>query len=350
MFLSLNFQNQPKSKKDLVAESIKFLPDQIADVLKQSKKIKIPANYKKVNRIVLNGMGGSNLGARIIAAVFKDELKIPLIVESGYEVPKFVDKNTLYIISSYSGNTEEPLSTYQEAKKRGAKILALTGLNQKNKLAELMKKEKVPGFIFSDSKNPSRLPRLGLGYAIFALVVLLEKVGVLKIKPEEISRVLVSLKKNNSKISIARTLAKKIFGREAMLIGAEFLEGNLHTLRNQFCETGKNFASYLMIPDMNHYFLEGLANPVSNKKNLAFLFFESTLFHKRVQKRISLAEKVVEQNGIKVLKYKLSEPTKLGQAFELLQFGSYLAASLAVLNKVNPAKTPWVDWFKKQLK
>jgi glucose/mannose-6-phosphate isomerase len=133
------------------------------------------------------------------------------------------------------------------------------------------------------------------------------------------------------------------------LAGGDFLEGNLHALRNQFCECSKNLVSYLVLPDMNHYALESLANPLNNKDNVAFLFFKSSLCRPAIQKRLVLTQQVVEKNGLKVLEYELKSKTKLGQAAEMLQVGSWITFYLAFVNGVDPVKIPWVDWFKEQL-
>ena len=134
------------------------------------------------------------------------------------------------------------------------------------------------------------------------------------------------------------------------MVGAEFLIGNLRILRNQLCENSKNFASYLTLPELNHYALESLANPKSNRKNLVFFFLDSKLYHPRVQKRSRLTKQVVKKNKIKLLSYNLTGKTKLVQAFETLQLGTWVSFYLAILNKVNPAEINWVDWFKKQLR
>ncbi|HTW96599.1 MAG TPA: SIS domain-containing protein [Candidatus Methylomirabilis sp.] len=339
-----------------VAESIRLLPEQLEDALAQAEAIKIPADYRKIDRVVINGMGGSNLGAHLLLSVFKEELKIPLMIEPGYQVPGYVDKNTLYVISSYSGNTEEPLSVYREVKKRGAKIFCLTAAGERNKLAELMRREKISGLVFTAELNPSRQPRLAVGYSSICLLVLLEKLGVISVQ-EKIDQIISVLEKNNGhlipaiavKKNPAKNLAAKIFGREVVLVGAEFLEGGLHILRNQFCETGKNFADYLVLPDLNHYALEGLSYPRQNKKNLFFIFFSSGLYRGRIKKRLRLTEEIVAKNGLPLVIVNLKGKTRLAAAAELLQFGSWVTFYLAMLNGVNPSAIAWVDWFKKRL-
>lgn len=338
-----------------VAESIVSLPEQIRDVLGQAKKVKIPSSFAKVNKVVISGMGGSNLGARIVSSVFRDRLKVPLLIEADYGVPNFIDQKTLFVMSSYSGTTEETLSSYVEAKKRKAKILILSARGDNNKLEELMRKERLNGFIFDPAANPSNQPRMALGYAIFALLALLEKVGVLKISSKEKKGIIDGLSLVGKKFDInvdgneVKKLALGSFGRQIFLCGGDFLEGNLHALRNQLCENSKNISSYLVLPDMNHYALEGLSNPSSNKDNLVFIFFESDLYRPEIKKRLELTRQAVEKNGIGYLTYKLDFKTKLGQAAEVLQVGSWLTFYLAFLNGVDPVKIPTVDWFKARL-
>jgi glucose/mannose-6-phosphate isomerase len=356
--MNLNDTKQIKKlDKDKVAESISLLPAQVDDAYKQLERIKIPASYRRIDRVVVNGMGGSNLGARIIASVFKKESKIPILIEPGYDVPGFVDENTLYIISSYSGNTEEPLSVYAEAKKRGAKIAALTAHGAENKLEKLMAKENLPGLVFSSARNPSGQPRLGLGYGLIFILGILASAGVLDFKSESICKIIAALGKNDRRLNPAaaaaknpaKKIAEEIFGREAVLVGGNFLEGSLHAWRNQFCENSKNFAQYLVLPELNHYSLESLGNPPGNRKNLAFIFLASDLYRPRLQKRLKLTMEIVRKNRIKAVVYKLKGETKLTQALELLQLGSWATFYLAMLNDVNPALIPWVDWFKKKL-
>ncbi len=338
-----------------VAESIVLLPDQIADAVKQAKRIKLPTSYSKIDKVVVSGMGGSNLGARIIASVFKEDLKVPLLIEAGYTVPAYVDKKTLYIISSYSGSTEEPLSTYAEAKKRKAKIVVVTAKNSSNPLWDLARQNKLPSFIFDPLANPSKQPRLALGYATFGFLAILEKADVLKVGNKAKEKIISDLKSSGKKLDIgvfdnsAKRLALELCGRQIFLVGGDFLEGSLHAMRNQLCENSKNVASYLVLPDMNHYALEGLSNPLDNKERLIILSFRSSLYRSEVSKRLTITEQVAEKNGIKVVSFDLKSKTRLGQAAEILQVGSWITFYLAFLNGVDPVKIPWVDWFKERL-
>jgi len=96
--------------------------------------------------------------------------------------------------------------------------------------------------------------------------------------------------------------------------------------------------------------MEGLQFPKANSKNLKFIFFNSSLYHPRVQKRIELTKQIIKKNRIKYIDHELKGRNKITQGFELLQLGAWASFYLGILNRVDPSKIPYVDWFKKQLK
>ncbi|MCU0678984.1 MAG: hypothetical protein MUC28_00865, partial [Planctomycetes bacterium] len=327
-----------------VAESIELLPDQIRQVLIDVRLVKIPRDYAKITNVVVNGMGGSNLGARMIKHLWGDQIKQPISITPGYQVPAFVGRDTLYIISTYSGTTEESLSVYKEIKKRGAKITGITCHGPKNALEKLMIKDNIPGYVFTPEYNPSAQPRLGLGYSVFGMAAIMAKVGLFKLITREIEDIIASMEiwsrrlrpEEAIKSNVAKQLALALFNRTPILVGAEFLSGNLHIIRNQLNESSKLFSSYLALPDLNHYAMEGLKNPASNQRTLSFLFIDSKLYHPRVQKRARLTKEIVKKNGIPVVSCELKGTNPVAQACELLQLGSWLSFYLGMLYNVDP--------------
>jgi len=356
----MDLDNQKQIKeldKGFVAESISALPEQISHLIEQAQEFSSPISQEEIDSIVLNGMGGSNLGIRLINSVMKDKLTVPILIEPGYEVPNYVGEKTLYIICSYSGTTEEPISTYEEAKRRGAKIILFSSDNQKSKLKEIAKKDNIPCFLFDPKFNPSNQPRMGLGYSVFSIIVTLNKMGFFDIEESEIEDTIKLLKEENERYipeinldnNLAKQIASTISGKIPTYITSEFLNGNGHIMRNQTNENGKHFAFMLDTPELNHYSMEGLAHPKKNTENLIFLIFNSELYHPRVQKRNQLTEKIIKENGIEVISHKLVGKTKLIQAMEMLQLGTWTTYYLGILNEVDPVKIPWVDMFKTEL-
>ena len=135
-------------------------PQQLLDALAIGEKIELRADYSGVQNIVVAGMGGSGIGANFVAAIVQDELNIPFAVSKGYDLPKYVGKNSLVIVSSYSGNTEETVLSMEVAHQRGARIICIAS---GGKVIEFAKKH---GLDFVQLPNNGAPPRACLGYSL----------------------------------------------------------------------------------------------------------------------------------------------------------------------------------------
>ncbi len=350
-----NLKQIKKLKADKVLASIENLGEQIIQVFKEFKKIQLPKSYRQVNKILVNGMGGSALGSHILRSLFFNQLKTPFGVINSYQLPASLDKNTLYVISSYSGSTEEPLATFAAAQKRRAKTFGITSGGQ---LGNFIKRGKLEGYLFNPVFNPSGQPRMGLGYSLAAQLALLKKLNLILVSEAEVTKALNEIRRwhqlfgfdNPTKTNLAKKTAREIKNKIPIVVTSEFLAGNAHALANQINENAKNFSTYFLISELNHHLLEGLSFPKSNRQNLFFIFLESKFYHPKNQIRYRVTRSVLTKNKIDHFTYKLSASSKLSQALEVLVFGSYLSFYLAVLNNINPTKIPWVDYFKHQLK
>lgn len=332
-----------KLDKSNLLGSIELLGRQCEQTWKEIKKIKIPANYRRAENIVISGMGGSALGGHIIQSVFSGELKIPIEVVRDYTLPAYVGPKTLLILSSYSGNTEETLMAAKEGQKRKAKIL---GLATGGALATFLRRNNCPAYIFKPTYNPSNQPRMGLGYSILGQLGLLRQCSLLKIEEREISQTITTLgRKNNA----AKNLAEKLKNKTPVIVASEFLLGNGHVMANQINENAKCFAAYFELPELNHHLMEGLRNPASNRKNLALILINSGLYLPRNQKRYKILKTVLAKNKIKFFEYRPTAKTKFQQSWETLLFGSYLSFYLAMGYNLDPSPVPWVNFFKKEL-
>ena len=344
-------KNDPKD----VLGSIAATPEQIKDAWEQVQSVKLPDNYKNIKRIVINGMGGSGLGTHVLQSVFFSDLKVPLGNIHSYDIPGMVDKETLYIVSSYSGTTEEILESYKQAKKAGAKIIGLAGGGY---LAKQIQSGTLPGFLFESNFNKCGEPRIGLPYSIIGMLGIFQKLNLIKVNDADIKKIILNLKKLNKNLSAdikiknnkAKQFAKGLSGKIPVIITADFFAGNAHIIANQLNESSKNFSAYHIISELNHHLLEGLSFPKNNSRNLKFVFFNSSLNSPRLAKRVKITQDILSQQKIEFLNYNLPGNTKLEQSFSMLLFGSYLSYYLGVLNDVNPAAIPYVDYFKERLK
>lgn len=344
--MDLNNPAQIKAlDKSNMLGSIEALAKQCQQVVDDLKSWKVPAGYKNIKNIVVAGMGASGLGGHFVRSLFGDKLRVPLAIVNDYHLPGSADKNTLVILSSYSGSTEETLSCAKEAKTRGTKVLVITAGKQ---LAEMKKKNHWPGYIFAPKHNPCNSPRMGLGYSLMATFLLLGKIGLIKFGPAEAIKAIKAVEKYTPH-SEAKELAKNLVGKIPFFFGAGWLAANLHTLSNQINENAKTFGGWFLLPEINHHLLEGLVQPEVIGKDAALVFFESTLDDKKMQQRITISKEVVKKSGLSCYTHRLEGKDKISQAFEFLVLGSYVSFYLAMMYEIDPTPIPAVNYFKERL-
>ncbi len=160
--------------------SLEAVGKQVEQIRLEFGNFKLAEDYKGVANVAVLGMGGSALGAHIIKCARRDEIALPMEIVNDYDLPAFVGPKTLAIASSYSGNTEEVLSAAAKAKERGAKMAVIASGDAKRssggKLAKWAKKNNIPSLIFASKNNPCGSPRIGLGYSIAGLLIILRSV------------------------------------------------------------------------------------------------------------------------------------------------------------------------------
>jgi len=335
-------------------QSIGWLSRQCEQVWQDSKNVIIPNSYKNVSNIVVNGMGGSALGSYIIRALYDSKIKIPFRIINNYVLPESVNEKTLFIASSYSGNTEEVVNTVLPAIRRKAKVMIICG---GGKLAELKEKYQLPGYVFDPQYNPSGQPRIGLGYSIFGQWILFHKAGIINLSDKQAKGIIDFTKKTAKKfnaqkppkVNPAKQIAHELFDKIPMIVSSEHLTGNAHTFANQINENSKTFSGYYLISELNHHLMEGLRFPKTNPGNIHFVFFESKLFHKSNQRRYKITQEILQKNKISYSVYQAGAKDAVLQSFEVLLLGSYVSFYNAMLHSIDPSPIPWVDYFKDQL-
>lgn len=337
-----------------VRSSIEALPDQIEAAWSEARKVVVPAKYSKADQIIVAGMGGSSLPADMIKSVYGGALRVPFSFVNGYDLPASAGKNSVVMLSSYSGTTEETLSCFAQAKKRNAKIL---GITSGGALMKLLRRAKAPAYVFNPVHNPCRQPRLGLGYLVSGMLGLLNSFERLPGLAAEFASLPARLRRLSSAWSVAspmrdnhaKLMAQALLGTVPVIVSSEHLAANGHVLQNQIQESAKQFCAAFPLPELNHHLMEGLRFPGSVRAELGFLFIASGLYGERIRRRILATQKVLAKQGYGFNAWEATEETRLGQAFETLAFGSWLSFYMAMQNRANPSDIPWVDFFKKEL-
>jgi len=337
-----------------VLSSIKMLPQQANQAWSEIGELKFSKTLSTAKNIVVCGMGGSALGGRVVDSLVEKKIRAPIEIFTQYFVPNYVNSDTLVILSSYSGNTEEALSCAHDAVKRNAKIF---GITTGGKMADFLKKEHKDAYIYDPTFNPSGMPRLSIGYSIFSVLAFLNKTSFITLNEDELKTAVDTLSlfikefgpRNKEEKNLAKMLARKLQNKIPVIVSSEHLLGVSHVFKNQLNETAKTYSNLFDLPELNHHLLEGLKLPAKSKDVLSFLFLYSKLYTDRVVKRYPITQAVVEQNSVPYNQYSLRSDTKIDQILEVLCLGSFISFYLAKLSGVDPSEIPWVDYFKKKL-
>jgi len=354
----MNILDNPTQMQQLdkqnVYQSLVDLPKQCQHAWDEAQKISLPANYKQVNKIVMAGMGGSGLGARIIESVYGLNLKQPLVRINDYDLPSWADEKTLVICFSFSGTTEEIVSISKQAQTKNCPWLAISAGGT---IIELVKKHHRPFYRINPVYNPSKQPRMAIGYSVVGQLVMAHKAGLINFTAQRLQALIDTIEKTlqNTTIDLpanqnpAKKLASKFYEKAVVFVAARHMTGGLHTVKNQMNENSKNFSVRFDVPEMNHHLMEGLLHPQSNPKHLLFFLISSQLYPPRISQRMTITQQVVKKNKINTVLWQASAKDKLSQVFELIQFVGMANFYLSMLYKINPAEIPWVDYFKTKL-
>lgn len=340
---------------DAVLRSVDALPQQLEQSFDEALRITFPDDFSRVKNIVVCGMGGSRFPAYILKELFKRELTVPYVLNDDYNLPGFVNSDSLVILSSYSGTTEEVVANGKTALSKGAKVAGITAGGE---VADFLTNNNSPVYVFNPTYNPSGQPRIGFGYAVGGHLGLLIKLGFVEVNSDNVKAAINNASKlfEQFKLAVpkaqnaAKQMAEQLLQRYPYYVVSEFLTGVGNAIANQTNETAKAISSFRIIPELNHHLMEGLKFPDKLHEIATFVFFFSKLYSAPIQKRFGITKEVVEQNKVQTLWYELQGKTELEQAFELMGFGSYMTMYLSTLYEQDPSVIPYVDYFKKKLK
>ncbi|HEA47529.1 MAG TPA: bifunctional phosphoglucose/phosphomannose isomerase [bacterium] len=335
-------------KKDM-AYLLADFPDQCSRAIKIALQAPLPS-YKRIDEILVCGMGGSGIGGEILKSVVEKELKIPLVINKDYQIPEFVNSQTLVFSVSYSGNTEETLSAYREAVKKKAQIVAIT---TGGRLAGLAKRSKIPVISI-----PSGLPpRVSLGYLFFSLLVILERLGLIKNKKKECQETLRLLKDLRKKLSLpsragsnqAKRIALKLYKNLPLIYTSPILFPAGLRWKGQLSENSKVLAFSNTFPELNHNEIVGWRCLPGILKRCYLINLCDKKDSSRIKKRIKITSKIIKDEA-KGLDFLYSQgKSLLARLFSLIYLGDWVSYYLAILNRIDPTPVKVIDYLKREL-
>jgi glucose/mannose-6-phosphate isomerase len=296
---------------------------------------------KKYTNVVISGLGGSGIGGTIIRDLSAHFANIPVVVNKEYSIPAFVGPGTLFIASSYSGDTEETISAIQAAIHKKASIICITS---GGKLAA-MAKEYGLGLLLIPGGSP---PRANLGYSLTQLICIFSAAGLLPAtSTKELKGTIAFLEKNKASIlEKALSLAKQLYQKRVIIYSDASHEGISIRFRQQLNENSKMLCWHHVIPEMNHNELVGWTEKADD---FAVVFIRNSSDHARNQFRMDINKEIVAQYAPMVIEIWGEGSNEIEKTFYIVHLVDWISYYLAELKGVDIMDIKVIDFLKKKL-
>lgn len=324
--------------------------DQVEEAFTIGNDIQLPDYLKDFDKIIICGLGGSAIGGDLLRSYLWYDIKLPIYVNRNYRLPAFVNENTLAIISSYSGDTEESLSCYEESEERGCKIVCLSSGGKLSFIADSNN-----NLLISVPKGYQ--PRCALGFSFFPLLVLMIKLGFIDDRSDDIAKVrrllqtraesysILDETKNNA-LKIANLLKGKI---PVIYSSSDILDVVNLRWRTQIEENAKCVAYGNYFPELNHNEIVGWQENAALLKHIAVLSLTDKDDHPRNLKRNEITLKLISDLAALVMVLDGEGGTRLERLFDLIYLGDWVSYYLALLNKIDPTPVEKIVYLKNKL-
>ncbi|MDD2688931.1 MAG: bifunctional phosphoglucose/phosphomannose isomerase [Candidatus Omnitrophica bacterium] len=349
---ALTRQNLKSFDKSDMLNLLLDFPLQCRAAIEIAEKARVLFEKRDFKNIVFLGLGGSAVGSDLVKSYVYYENRLPVNVFREYALPAYIDDSTLVFACSYSGNTEETLSAYAQAKKRGASLITISSGGA---IKECALKDNIT-FIEIPKGLP---PRCALGYLSIIPLCILAKLGLIKdVGPDlnQAIRVLEELRDKNLnpgvgvKDNIAKYIASKLFNKIAVIYSASINFDVCATrMRGQLAENSKALAWSHFFPEMNHNEIVGWQNPKKIFKDLMVLMLRDKEMQPRVAKRMDVTCDILKKEGVKILEIWSRGEGLLSRIFSLIYIGDFISYYLAILYGIDPTPVEKVTYLKKEL-
>ncbi|MCX7800525.1 MAG: bifunctional phosphoglucose/phosphomannose isomerase [Fimbriimonadales bacterium] len=322
-------------------------PNQCRRALEIARSSALPESVGDPKLVVLTGLGGSAAGGDFARALFEAQAKVPFVVNRDYALASFVGPDTLVFAASYSGNTEETLAAYDDARAKGAKIVVVTN---GGKLAAKAQQVGVPCVIIPAGQPP----RTALGYLLIPVVYACERFGLLPAQDYEAAFALLDQCRSDWTVEAAdnpaKRLAAALHGKLGLLYGLGSWQAIVaNRWKAQINENSKNMAFANAFPELNHNEILGWVG--ADRQGVASWVVallqdgsESAKMQARARVTSELTSKVAEWHTVEA-----RGGTLLQKMLSLTYFGDFVSLYLAALNGVDPENIDWINVLKSEL-
>ena len=317
-------------------------PAQLKEALEIGQAAILNPHDKKINKIYVAGLGGSGIGGDFVAEMVKEECKVPYLVGKAYTIPGYIDENTLAIISSYSGNTEETLSAFDLIEKTGAKIVCIASGGK------VIARAKEAGYDYIQVPGDWPSPRACLGFSVVQQIYVLEKLGFISSTiSSQIKTSIDIIKFDQDDIrSDAKKIAGKLYGKTPIIYTTDRMESVAVRLRQQINENAKLLCWHHVIPEMNHNELVGWK---AKRDDVAVLYLRNKDDFKRNAVRIEINKNIISKLSSTVLEVYSKGKTLPEKMLYFVNLGDWISWYMSELHGVDSIEVDVIDYLKGEL-
>jgi len=332
-------------KQDMLG-IVENFPEHLEIALDLAKKAVFPKK-KKFKNIVVCGMGGSAIAADIVKDAFDQEISVPYFVNRNYTIPNFVDKDTLFISISYSGNTEETLTATKAAIKNKAKVICLTS---GGKIAALGETALLVPAGFQ--------PRAALPYLLVMLVMVLEKMGIIGEVSSKVEEAVKVLKKSKADYNVSistrsnqvKQLANKLVGKMPIIFAVSgFSSAAGIRLKTQMSENAKTTALLNFFPELNHNEIVSLGALKRTEHNFVLIILRDEKDLEKIKKNMEIVKSLIGMQMGGTQEITSQGKHALSRILSLIYFGDLLTVYLALLKGIDPTPVDVITKLKKEM-
>ncbi len=322
--------------KDLIAG----FPQQVRDALNIFRTQQLKPLPRKASSVLISGLGGSGIGGSIVAELCAPQSSIPVQVSKDYSIPAWVGPETLVIISSYSGNTEETLQAMQAAIAQKAMIVCVTSGGE---VLQQAKNHQLDAIVIPGG-NP---PRACLGLSLTQLCGILEHYEIASGLLAEISLGIDLIEKNEQAIQHeAESIARAISYSLPVIYTSVGYEGVAIRFRQQLNENAKMLCWHQVVPEMNHNELVGW---VDKAPKIAAIFLRNDDEYYRTAKRIDICKSIIYNLAGKTIELRSKGESPLQRMIWWINLGDWISWFASVERNVDAIEINVINRLKSEL-
>jgi glucose/mannose-6-phosphate isomerase len=333
--------------------AIDGLPDQLEAAWQSGQAHPLPA-WGGLQHILVSGMGGSAIGADLLSAYAAPLAPLPILVHRDYDLPAWAKgPQTLVIVSSHSGNTEETLTGFSAALESGCRILAVS---IGGKLADLAQKAASPDHVLWTFEHHGQ-PRAAVGFSFGLLLAAIARLHLVPDPTAELQSALAAMRSQQTHLKAeipvvhnpAKRMAGQWFGRWVTVLGSGLLAPVARRWKGQISELAKAWGQFEALPEADHNTLAGTQNPEEPLSHMFAVFLDAPSDHVRNRLRSEITRRGFMVEGINTDTYRAEGDTPLAHLWTALHFGDYAAYYLAMLYQADPTPVTVMENLKQEL-